>query len=114
MSIDQIMSVVKEEDFDVTLTGGDPLYNPHIVIELSDAVHAIRHNIWLYTGFTWEEIMNDHLLFDAVSHVDVVVDSPFILELKDKDLPFRGSKNQRIVDTQRSIKTGKIQLWEKE
>lgn len=52
MGIDEILEVIEEEDYDVTLTGGDPLYNPDFVICLADRIHSLGHNIWLYTGFT--------------------------------------------------------------
>ncbi len=111
MTLDELLEVIKEEDFDVTLTGGDPLYSPEAVIELADAIHSLNHDVWLYTGFTWEEIMNDHVLKNAVSHVDVVVDSPFILPLRDTDLLFKGSSNQRIIDVAKSLKKGNMKLW---
>ena len=114
MGIDEILEVIEEEDYDVTLTGGDPLYNPDFVICLADRIHSLGHNIWLYTGFTWEEILNSHALYDAVSHIDVIVDSPFVLSQRDPDLAFRGSSNQRIIDVAQSIKKGGINLWRRE
>ncbi len=98
MSIDEIMEVIAEEDFDVTLSGGDPLYHPEFVIRLAESVHALGHNVWLYTGFTAEEICSDPVLLKAVSHVDTIVEGPFIEALHDPDLLFKGSSNQRIID----------------
>lgn len=113
MTIDEIMSVVEEEDFDVTLTGGDPMYNIDALCELSDAIHQAGHNVWLYTGYTWEEIVDNDNLREAAKHVDVIVDSPFILELKDPDLLFRGSSNQRIIDVKKSVADDTIHLWQR-
>lgn len=93
---------------------GEGLYNPDFVICLADRIHSLGHNIWLYTGFTWEEILNSHALYDAVSHIDVIVDSPFVLSQRDPDLAFRGSSNQRIIDVAQSIKKGGINLWRRE
>lgn len=98
MTLDEIMSVVEEEDFDVTLSGGDPMYHPGVVRELSRRVHAIGHTVWLYTGFTYEEILADSELASALEHIDTIVDGPFIESLRDPDLHFRGSSNQRIID----------------
>ncbi len=102
-SLDEIMEVIEEEDFDVTLSGGDPLYHPHFIIELCKRIHFLNHNVWLYTGFHWEEILNDSTLLEVVKEVDVIVDSPFILSLKDTDLQFRGSSNQRIIDVKKTL-----------
>ncbi len=109
-TIEQLMDIIKEEDFDVTLSGGDPLYHPEFVKELIKAVNAIGHNVWLYTGFRWEEIIESSALFDCVKEADVVVDSPFILSQRDTDLLFRGSTNQRIIDVKKSM-NGEIVLW---
>ena len=92
--IDDIMKIVIEEDFDVTLTGGDPMYQPEIVKELSRRVKEAGHSVWVYTGFTWEEIQNDRRLMDALEYVEAIVDGPFIMSLRDTDLKFRGSSNQ--------------------
>lgn len=112
-SIDEIMEIIEEEDFDVTLSGGDPLYHPEFVKEIIGKVHSLEHNVWIYTGFLWEEIISSPLLLDAIREADVIVDSPFILALRDTDLLFRGSSNQRIIDVQKSI-SGDIVLWERE
>lgn len=95
--IDDIMKIVIEEDFDVTLTGGDPMYQSEIVKELSRRVKEAGHSVWVYTGFTWEEIQNDRRLMDALEYVEAIVDGPFIMSLRDTDLKFRGSSNQKIV-----------------
>ena len=110
MSLSQIMEVVEEEDFDVTLSGGDPLFYPDKLKILIEALKENRRNVWVYTGYTWEEILSDPLLFDAVDKADVLVDGPFVEDLKDPDLPFRGSSNQRIIDIPSSIKNGEICL----
>lgn len=97
MTIDEIMDIVREEDFDVTFSGGDPLYQPLAVKELSKRIVAENHDVWLYTGFTIEEIEADSVLKDALEFVDTIVDGQFIESLKDTDLLFRGSSNQRII-----------------
>lgn len=101
MTIDEIMKIVREEDFDVTLTGGDPLFNPKKTEMLARAIKDAGYHVWLYTGYTIEEIENNENLRNVLQFVDVVVDGPFIASLKDEDLPFRGSSNQRIIDVRR-------------
>lgn len=95
--IDELMEIIEEEDFDVTLTGGDPLYQPEVVKELSRRVHESGHSTWVYTGYTWEEIEARPDLLDALEYVEAVVEGPFIESLRDPDLQFRGSSNQRII-----------------
>lgn len=97
MTLDEIMAVVREEEFDVTLTGGDPLYNPESTAALVDAVRLEGHSVWIYTGFTWEEICADSRLCEAVYGAEAVVEGRFMESLRDETLPFRGSSNQRII-----------------
>lgn len=113
MSISEIMDVVKEEDFNVTITGGDPLFNPSQLENLVSALKLDNRNVWIYTGYTWEEILSSEVLLEAIKRADVLVDGRFIEELKDKDLIFRGSSNQRLIDIQESIIEGKITTIEK-
>ena len=111
MSLKEIMEVVSEEDFNVTLSGGDPLYNPVSLQILVKAIKENRRNLWIYTGYTWEEIIKNQLFLKAVKEADVIVDGPFMEELKDSDLLFRGSSNQRIIDIKKSLEAGSIVLW---
>ncbi|MDE7159520.1 MAG: anaerobic ribonucleoside-triphosphate reductase activating protein [Muribaculaceae bacterium] len=97
MSIAEIMEIVVEEDFDVTLSGGDPLYHPEETAALARAVTEIGHSVWLYTGFTYEEILTSPTLSLPLPYIDTIVEGPFIRELHDPDLLFRGSSNQRII-----------------
>lgn len=91
------MTIVREEDFNVTLTGGDPLYNPASTRYLVERITDAGYTVWLYTGFTWEEIQADDNLRHAVEGVEAVVEGPFVESLRDTDLKFRGSSNQRII-----------------
>lgn len=97
MTIEKIMAIVAEEDFNVTLSGGDPLYQPEAVREISRRVREMGHTVWVYTGFTWEQIQESAILMEALTDVEAIVDGPFIKALRDPDIPFRGSSNQRII-----------------
>ena len=98
MTLDEIMEVIDDEDFNVTITGGDPLMHPHTLPALIHAIKERGKSVWLYTGYTIEQIEADSLLAEAVTEVDTIVDGPFITALRDPDLLFRGSSNQRIID----------------
>ena len=57
MTLDEILAIIEEEDFDVTLTGGDPLMQPEKVRLLTKAIkQRFNKNIWLFTGFTISQI----------------------------------------------------------
>lgn len=97
MTIDEVMEIVRDEDFDVTLTGGDPMYQPEIVAELARRIKAEGHTTWVYTGFTIEQIFESETLYGALADVEAVVEGPYVESLRDPDLLFRGSSNQRII-----------------
>ena len=97
MDIADVMEIVREEDFDVTLSGGDPLYQPEAVQELIQRCGEAGHSVWIYTGFTYEQILANPVLSHAIEGAEAIVDGPFIQELYDPDLLFRGSSNQRII-----------------
>lgn len=97
MEIDDLMEIVKEEDFDVTLSGGDPMYRPDVVREISRRVRSLGHHVWVYTGFTWEQIKSDSRMLGALADVEAIVEGPYVEDLRDADLRFRGSSNQRII-----------------
>ena len=97
MTLREITEIVEEEDFDVTLTGGDPLYMGERLIPLINAIKSLGKNIWLYTGYTISEIRLSPILRRVVHGIDTIVEGPFVLAQKDPDLRFRGSANQRII-----------------
>ena len=115
MTVEDIMHIIREEDFDVTLSGGDPLYRPDFTRALISEIRMTGHTVWIYTGFRWEEIIENSTLLEVIKDADVIVDSPFVLSLRDTDLLFKGSSNQRIIDVKKSIeKFSKIpSLWQR-
>lgn len=96
----------------LTLSGGHPLEAENIktVFDLCKKVKSIYPNkkIWLYTGYTWENINGLPIL----KYVDVLVDGKFVQDLRDITLKWKGSSNQRVIDIQKSLEKGKIILWE--
>ena len=63
--------------------------------------------IWLYSGYTYEELQTKSGTKELLSTVDILVDGRFVEELKDIELKFRGSKNQRIIDVQQKLEDEK-------
>ena len=70
-------------------------------------------NVWAYTGYTWEKLMqeNDPDRLALLKEVDVLVDGPFILAQRSLELDFCGSKNQRLIDMNETRRQGRIVLW---
>lgn len=97
----------------LTLSGGDPLapYNREVIAHLVKLVKTIHptKTIWVYTGYTFEEI--EHSLNHILQYVDVIVDGKFKEELSDSSLKYRGSSNQRIIDVQSTLKNREIVLY---
>ena len=80
----------------ITISGGDPLFNPKDMLKvLKFLKEKTKKNIWMYTGYTLEEIKKDDLRKKCLKYVDVLVDGRFIKELYDPNIKFRGSSNQR-------------------
>ena len=99
----------------LTLSGGHPLdpQNAPKVLEIVKRVKMVFPNkdIWIYTGYVWEDIIKDDILKEILKRTDVLVDGAYIDELRDITLPFRGSSNQRIIDVQESLKQNQVILW---
>lgn len=109
----------------ITFSGGHPLENENVediyrlIVEIKNTFPT--KNIWLYTGYTLESIFPTVVTCDLniertyrqliVAMCDVVVDGPYIEEQRDITLPFRGSKNQRLIDVKETIKQNKIVLY---
>ena len=112
-SLDELMQVIAYNEAPVTLSGGDPLQQPEGTRDLISRIkHELGYNVWCYTGYTWEEIVNDPKLFKVVQELDVLVDGPFKMAERDISLRFRGSRNQRLIDVQRTLDTGVLTLWQ--
>lgn len=100
----------------ITFSGGDPLHpaNRRDVQKLMEEVKTRfpDKTIWVYTGYTWEEIMQDSELAGMMTPVDILVDGRFVTELKDVTYPWAGSTNQKVIDVQKTLQEGRIILHE--
>ena len=96
----------------ITVSGGEPLH-PANHVEVAVLAKEIKETfpnktIWLYTGFCWDEIKT----LDVVKYCDVIVDGPFVQEEFDGKLHWKGSKNQRVIDVQETLRRKEIVLCE--
>lgn len=108
-TIERIEKLLDRDFVDgLTLSGGDPLFfqNRSEITKLCKRIKEKfpQKTIWLYTGYEYEEVKT----LEVFDYVDVVVDGPFKIDLRDVSLAFRGSPNQRIIDVKKSKKQEKI------
>lgn len=115
----------------LTLTGGDPLHENNLadVLSLTEEIRVSfpEKTIWLYTGYTWEELFSTSYSKDficttttdrnviyrqqIIKNVDVLVDGRYIDDQKDITLKWCGSKNQRVIDVKKSLNQGGVVIW---
>jgi len=113
MTTEEIMQVVEADPFaNVTFSGGDPMFQPEGFTQLAKAIRQrTDKTIWCFTGFTFEALMRHPQRRNLVEQIDVLVDGPYIERMRDPDLRFRGSSNQRIIDIPASLRAGRVVLW---
>ena len=113
MTTEQLLRIIEADPYaNVTFTGGDPMYQAEGFAELAQAIHErTNKDIWCFTGFTYESLINDDQR-ELLENIDVLVDGPFVQRLRDPDLLFRGSSNQRIIDVPKTLYAGEIILWQ--
>ena len=113
----------------VSILGGEPLHPKNVqnVLKIVDEIRVSypTKNIWLYTGYTWEQIMHPvitdinseqlkmlQMRKELVSKCNVLIDGIYVDELRDISLHWRGSSNQRVINVQETLKQKQIVLWE--
>lgn len=101
----------------ITFSGGDPMCQPGPCALLAKYIKSLGMNVWCYTGYTYEQLIvlskSNKDIMEFLKNIDVLVDGKFILEEKSNDAIFRGSKNQRIIDVQKSLEDMRVCLVEK-
>ena len=103
----------------LTLLGGEP-FEPRNQADVVKLLRRIRRelpekSIWAFSGYLFEKDMLSGRIGDVseyLSHLDVLVDGPFIQAKKNLSLRFRGSENQRIIDVKASLAEGRTMLWD--
>lgn len=101
----------------ITLSGGDPFFQPAACAIISEYAHNNDLTVWCYTGYTFEELLelsiSDKDILRLMNSIDVLIDGKFDLEKKSLDIRFRGSTNQRVIDLPKSLNEGKVVLHPK-
>lgn len=109
-STEELMQEIMCDPFaNVTFSGGDPMYQAEGFTELAKAIREQSDkDIWCFTGYKYENLVKHPKQLELLKQIDVLVDGPFVKELRDEDLFFRGSSNQRIINVRKSLATGTV------
>mgnify|MGYP000261534653 CR=1 FL=1 len=107
--VKEIAEILKEIDENplldgITLSGGEPMLQVETLIELSKEVKKRNLNIILYSGYTYEQIIDDVNKKSLLELCDILIDGKFELEKRSLSLLYRGSSNQRLINVQESLK----------
>lgn len=116
-NIDELVEEIKANQIiqGVTLSGGEPLAQSEAVLVLARKLKAEGFDLWLYSGYLYEQIIDGSLgpaAQELLSVCDVLVDGPFVQDLHHYELTWKGSSNQRVIDIEKSLNTKKVTLWE--
>lgn len=121
-----LQEIAKPYNSGLSILGGDPMWqnmDGMMSLEwLCHGVHKLGKTVWLWTGFTWEELTQlgpradatQLMRYDLLTHVDVLVDGRYDAKLKDPTLAWRGSSNQRVIDVKASLHNDEIILYKEE
>ena len=97
----------------LTLSGGEPMMQPEPLRLIAQAAKERGMNVWCYTGFTLEKLLEERRedRMRLLECVDVLVDGPYLSHERSLDLLYRGSKNQRLIDMPAALKAGRVVLY---
>ena len=111
---DEVIEDLKlDEVKGLTVLGGEPFQNEVDLLQvLRDIKKEVQKEIWIFSGYTYEEILKDQDKKKLLEECDVLVDGRFVEALKDLSLRFRGSSNQRIIDIKKSLEANKVVLFD--
>lgn len=112
MSVEEIVTEMRSNPLTdgLTLSGGEPFDQPEGCLALAEAARAEGLNVWAYSGYRYEQLLADEKKAALLRAVDVLIDGPFLLAERSLALPWRGSRNQRVIDVQRSLAAGEAVL----
>lgn len=98
----------------LTLSGGEPFEQPEDCLLLAQGAHESGLNVWSYTGYLFEFLRDQGTEAQKalLRELDVLVDGPFLLEQQTLSLPWRGSRNQRVIDVPKSLENGDVVLFQ--
>lgn len=117
-SIDKIVEDINKNPLlkGVTISGGEPFMQGRQVSNLISKIDKNKLTVMVYTGFKYEQLLENanesNCYLDILKNTDVLIDGKFEKDLKDENVMFRGSTNQRAIEAKNSIESGKVILHE--
>jgi anaerobic ribonucleoside-triphosphate reductase activating protein len=98
----------------ITLSGGDPFFQPEAATLIAKYAHKKGFNVWSYTGFTYEQLIKlsktNNAIKELLDNIDVLIDGKFELDKKSFECKYRGSTNQRVIDLNKTRETKELVL----
>lgn len=113
ITIDEIIEQIKRNPLldGLTISGGEPFLQSEALGELAKRVRDMNLTVITYTGFVMEQLMQKKECQELIENTHILIDGPFIQEQKSLALLFRGSKNQRVIDVQKSLELKQVVLY---
>lgn len=113
-TIETILEYLSDDNVSgFSILGGEPfLQNPLILLDLLNQVKNKfpQKTVWVWTGYLFENIPKEY--HELLTYIDILVDGQFMKEKKDLTLKWCGSKNQRVIDIQKTLNTGIVEIYE--
>lgn len=114
---DQVLADLSHESVQgLSLLGGEPFLNTGVCLRVARRLRAeLGHSkdVWAWSGYTFEQLLTASAdKVELLGMLDVLVDGPFTLSERDLSLPFRGSRNQRVLDVPASLRAGRAVAWQ--
>ena len=116
--VDEVIKAIDELECQagITFSGGDPMYQPEACTKIAKHCKEKGYNVWVYTGFTYEELLKlsktKPIYKKFFKYIDVLVDGRFVMKEKDLSILFRGSRNQRLIDMPKTLESNEIVLFD--
>lgn len=116
-TVEELYDQIKKQKLlrGVTFSGGEPFLQASAFAQLGRLVKASGLDLVVYTGYLFEELLalqkQEPAVGELLEQADILVDGPFLLNERDLSLPYRGSRNQRIIDVKESLKQQRAILW---
>ena len=96
----------------LVLSGGDPMYSAKEVNDLLDKLVIPNNRIWCFTGFRFEQLLQNTEQRKLLERIEVLVDGPFVQNKRDVTLSYRGSRNQRLIDVKEALNQHRIIIYQ--
>ena len=118
--IDMVLEAIDELEYQdgITFSGGDPMYQVEACNIIADYCRKKGYNIWCYTGYTYEQIIDmskdNPTYLDFLKKIDILVDGRYKFRERNLSLLFRGSSNQRLIDVPKTLESGEVVLLDED